>query len=128
MSATLKPDPIPADTSTMQTSRDHCGRNPVKAEDPETVAFMQTLMTPGLALLDVDLLRPAWHARAACRGQGAERFFLARGEHVGPAKAICSGCPVRAECLEAALADPWLAGVWAGTSARERERMRKAAS
>jgi WhiB family redox-sensing transcriptional regulator len=39
------------------------------------------------------------------------------------AKAICAGCQVRADCLEAGLEEKY--GVWGGTSARERARLRK---
>lgn len=85
------------------------------------------LMTPGAAdiglrLEDV-LRRPLWHAQAACRDEPVETFFPGRGDPVKPAKAICVGCPVRSECLEAALSDPTTAGVWGGTTGRERDRM-----
>jgi len=61
------------------------------------------LMAPGVALavelVDALAKRPAWHARAACRGLGPELFYPALGESVNPAMAICVLCPVRPECL-----------------------------
>jgi WhiB family transcriptional regulator, redox-sensing transcriptional regulator len=70
--------------------------------------------------------RPAWHADAACRGQ-ADLFFPVRGAPTEPAKAICARCPSREPCLAAALgmSDESTIGIWGGTSARERKRMRR---
>jgi WhiB family transcriptional regulator, redox-sensing transcriptional regulator len=44
------------------------------------------------------------------------------------ATAICGRGWVRQECLAYALNHPELAGIWGGTSARERMRLRKAAA
>ena len=72
-----------------------------------------------------DLLRRAsWQARSACRGQDMKWFFPDGTGTSRQAVRICSGCPVSAECLSFALADPSLKGVWAGTSERGRMRMR----
>jgi WhiB family redox-sensing transcriptional regulator len=68
--------------------------------------------------------RPEWMASGACRGADAGRFFPGRGQDVRPAKALCARCPVRADCLEYALADTGLQGIWGGTSARERRQIR----
>lgn len=68
--------------------------------------------------------RPEWHARAACRGVGAEVFFPERGELVSAAQAICEGCTVREECLEAAMAVPNTTGIWGGVTERKRRRIR----
>ena len=71
--------------------------------------------------------RPSWHARAACRGQGTERWFLQRGMSGAEARAYCDVCPVRAQCLRAALEMPECtdSGIWAGTTAKQRVRMRR---
>jgi WhiB family redox-sensing transcriptional regulator len=61
---------------------------------------------------------------AECSEWPAVDFFPVRADATGPAKAICSGCPVRQECLDYALADPSLVGVWSGTDERERRAMR----
>lgn len=89
--------------------------------------------SPGAAALLADLLRrPAWHAHAACRGQGPGPWFPERGappNATDDAKAICSGCPVRGECLSAAEDyGPTLQGVWAGQSQRDRQRARRGAA
>jgi WhiB family transcriptional regulator, redox-sensing transcriptional regulator len=79
----------------------------------------------------VELLeRPAWHARAACRGQGPDAFFVERGESSQPAKELCDGCEVRAECLSDALEVPVAAdaGIWGGLSARQRRLARRSAA
>ena len=69
--------------------------------------------------------RPAWMDEAACKGMDTRIFFPgSEGEHSNfDAMAICSGCPVQAECLEAGL---WEAqGVWGMTSERQRRKIRK---
>lgn len=67
--------------------------------------------------------RPEWHRLAACRGQGATAWFPERGDDVRPAKAVCATCTVAAPCGAAAQEF----GIWGGTSARERQRARRAA-
>lgn len=74
--------------------------------------------------------RPEWHQRAACRFADQALFFGPDGERDGPAKArrdkrakaICAGCPVRAECLEAALDRPERSGTWGGLTEAELKR------
>lgn len=68
---------------------------------------------------------PAWQQRAACRGSDPELFFPDRGEDADPAKKICADCPVRQECLEAALARGERFGIWGGMSERERRKIRR---
>ncbi len=43
------------------------------------------------------------------------------------AKAICRACPYMARCLEYALKNPELVGIWGGTNERQRKAMRKKA-
>jgi len=73
--------------------------------------------------------REEWMESAACRGMAANIFFPARqgGDHAtldaqaqatAIAKAICAGCPVKAECLEYATANGESMGIWGGVSAR----------
>ncbi len=88
------------------------------------------LMAPDVP--DVDTLaslvnRPAWMARAACRGTDTGAFFPGRGETLEAVRGVCDGCPVRAECLDFAMADPEIVGMWGGTSARERMILRREA-
>src|SRR5215203_4107546 len=69
------------------------------------------------------LLRPpAWHAGAACAGQGTAAFFQDDNRLPARARAICRDCPVRTPCLATAMADPLTQGVWAGTTTGERRK------
>lgn len=49
-----------------------------------------------------------------CHRENPELFFAESPADVETAKALCLGCPVRAECLSGALdrREPW--GVWGG--------------
>ena len=75
---------------------------------------------PDLAAGILGAGRPAWHARAACRGKGPAVFFAAS---TGTAVEVCAGCEVRPECAEAGEDEP--EGVWGGLTAPERSRLRK---
>lgn len=68
------------------------------------------------------LVRPAWHADAACREHPGLSWFPPRGDYraANAALEVCAACLVRAECLEFALARPDSAGLWGGTTARQR--------
>jgi WhiB family redox-sensing transcriptional regulator len=73
--------------------------------------------------------RMAWQERGRCRGLDTELFYpplesetpRQRRARESAAKAVCSGCPVRGECLAWALASDERLGVWGGKSERERE-------
>ncbi len=73
-------------------------------------------------------LNPQWQHRAACRGVAPGYMFPSRGEPVGPAVEVCNACPVKVECLAAALISPGGEGygVWGGLPARDRKRLRTA--
>lgn len=88
----------------------------------------------GLLLYDLDhiadeldrlLDRPAWMADGACR-EHRELDWIGPGNRytVAAARAVCAGCDVRAACLDYALADPSLEGIWAATTLYERRRLR----
>jgi WhiB family redox-sensing transcriptional regulator len=68
--------------------------------------------------------RSGWMLRGACRSEDPELFFpiSATGPgfaQVSSAKAVCSRCPVRANCLSYALiTQP--DGIWGGTTREER--------
>ncbi len=66
----------------------------------------------------------AWMQDALCPEVDSEIFFPENGESPALAKSVCALCPVRRECLRAALErgehEP---GVWGGTTQRERLRM-----
>lgn len=72
------------------------------------------LMTDADLLVVAELLNPpSWHADAACKHAGVN-FFPGPSEKAERAKAICRRCLVRDECLDYALGQPDLAGVWGG--------------
>ena len=81
----------------------------------------------GLPSLEELAQRPVWMKRAQCRGEDRALFFPALGANAANARAICSICPVRPECLAYALADPESAGVWGGFAERERRKLRSVA-
>lgn len=71
----------------------------------------------------------SWRDDAACFEVGDYPFFPSNEESVEPAKKLCRACPVRVQCLNFALSlEDNPAGVWGGTSVRERRRMRERAA
>ena len=77
----------------------------------------------GCELNDVD---HEWHDEALCRGLGPDLFFFERGDNYATmkeSKAICAVCPVKARCLEYAMANNIIHGIWGGTTAVERRAL-----
>lgn len=66
-----------------------------------------------------------WTQDAVCATADPEAWFPEVGGNNQAAKAICRSCPVRPECLEAALARDERFGVWGGLSEVERRKLRK---
>lgn len=70
-----------------------------------------------------------WQLKAACRGPQAIVFFPPahferkdeKIERERRAKAICAGCPVRAECLDYAMRIREQHGIWGGLNEVERK-------
>ena len=79
--------------------------------------------TPVAAFLAAVGDSAAWHERAACREHPAVDFFPKAEADAAAARAVCSRCPVVAECLAAAV-DNNEAGIWGATSERERRAVR----
>ncbi|HEX6519382.1 MAG TPA: WhiB family transcriptional regulator [Streptosporangiaceae bacterium] len=74
-----------------------------------------------------------WRARAACRITDPELFFPEGTagpvlQVIAQAKRICSGCPVRAWCLDWALAHGIAFGIWGGHTEQERQAHRIAST
>lgn len=70
-------------------------------------------------------MRRDWRHRALCRNEDPE-LFTAEGEtgaHVEQARHVCARCPVADACLEWATTRREKAGVWAGLTPGERERL-----
>jgi WhiB family redox-sensing transcriptional regulator len=75
---------------------------------------------------------PDWWADAACRDHPKDLFFPPPGtpsSSYAQARAICSSCSVRHECLVVALHYearpdvPYRYGMWGGYTPRERDRL-----
>ena len=72
-----------------------------------------------------------WVHLARCKDEDPELFFPVGTTgtsilQVELAKAVCRQCPVRAECLEWALATAQDSGVWGGLDEEERRAFRRA--
>jgi WhiB family redox-sensing transcriptional regulator len=63
----------------------------------------------------------SWEEEARCVAYDPEIFFEGRTDR--KAKAICRGCPVRLECLAAALDDRIEYGIWGGLDERQRRSL-----
>ncbi|GII99304.1 transcription factor WhiB [Sediminihabitans luteus] len=68
-----------------------------------------------------------WQERALCAQTDPEAFFPEKGGSTREAKKVCSGCEVRAECLEYALENDERFGIWGGLSERERRKLKRRA-
>ena len=69
-----------------------------------------------------------WRDLSRCRTEDPELFFpigigAPAAAQAAAAKAVCRLCPVAADCLRAALAEPHTAGVWGGTTEAERAEL-----
>ncbi|MFD7861607.1 WhiB family transcriptional regulator [Streptomyces sp. NPDC059783] len=63
-----------------------------------------------------------WHEDATCRTADPEELF-ADSTRQKRARAVCTGCPVRTECLVEALDNRVEWGVWGGMTERERRAL-----
>jgi WhiB family transcriptional regulator, redox-sensing transcriptional regulator len=80
----------------------------------------------GMQRITTKLLQPVeWQAKARCSEVDPEIFFPERGGSSKAARAVCSKCEVRMQCLEYALNNKEQFGIWGGTSERERRKLRK---
>jgi WhiB family redox-sensing transcriptional regulator len=85
---------------------------------PAAEESMPTFWAPGSAGEET------WRLDALCAETDPEAFFPEKGGSTREAKRVCTGCEVRAECLEFALANDERFGIWGGMSERERRRLR----
>lgn len=79
---------------------------------------MTALGCEGLTVTNHD-----WFARAACKGQDTDLFFVGPGEAIWEALVFCSRCTVRDECLRYAIDNQIPLGVWGGKSPRQRRNV-----
>jgi hypothetical protein len=65
------------------------------------------------------VLRAGWKQRSKCKTltptESDTLFFYESGQKANKARAFCSGCPVKQECLNYAILSKE-EGVWAGTT------------
>ena len=94
----------------------------------------RTAAGPDLAVLDFGVTalfaedeEESWQDRALCAQTDPEAFFPEKGGSTREAKKVCTGCEVKAECLEYALANDERFGIWGGLSERERRRIKRGA-
>lgn len=94
----------------------------------------RTVAGPELALVDLGAgaffeedEEESWQDRALCAQTDPEAFFPEKGGSTREAKKICTGCEVKTECLEYALANDERFGIWGGLSERERRRIKREA-
>ena len=66
---------------------------------------------------------PTWYTSARCKGIDPEIFYPISEDEGDEAKAICTDCPVRLQCLEFALANRERDGIWGGATEKERRRI-----
>lgn len=69
--------------------------------------------------------RPVWMQHAACRGEDPNLFFPRRGGDWDTPLAICRTCTVTDQCLQWALDHGEKAGIYGGTTERQRRRIRR---
>lgn len=79
--------------------------------------FLAALASPGAST--------AWQEYALCAQVDPDAFFVEKGQSTRPAKKVCAGCFVQAECLDYALERDERFGVWGGKSERERRRIKQ---
>ena len=80
--------------------------------------------------LSAPFVRHPWMDDALCTQVDPDLFFpqgkgsVTRSMAIA-ARGVCCDCTVRAECLQMAMDDPHLEGVWGGRTHEERRQMRK---
>ena len=82
----------------------------------------------GLRSTGLEAEAQSWQEQALCAETDPEAFFPEKGGSTREAKKICTGCEVKAQCLEYALSNDERFGIWGGLSERERRRLRRAAA
>ena len=95
------------------------------APDMEAVVETPISVVASSAILPDDRLLEGWYLRGACRGLESSIFYPDPAQAAEEARAldVCSGCEVRSECLEHALARRESTGIWGGTTERDRRRI-----
>lgn len=74
-------------------------------------------------LPNINISHESWESEANCIGVDPDLFFPEAGDKGEEAKEVCRGCPVQEQCLEKAIANREVGGIWGGTSESERRRI-----
>jgi WhiB family transcriptional regulator, redox-sensing transcriptional regulator len=64
-----------------------------------------------------------WEERAACRGADVELFFSVEEADQKEGLEFCARCTVRSECLESAIANREMYGIWGGMLETDRRSL-----
>lgn len=80
-----------------------------------------------LGVDDLDIEPEFWREAAACADDTEGLFFPDDGDigAINRAKAVCESCPVADVCLSYAIETNQTEGIWGGTTARERRKLRR---
>ena len=72
------------------------------------------------------LNRQAWMDRALCAEVDPDLFFPGKGDWAQAfrAKVVCRRCDVKELCLAYAVQNQEMHGIWGGTTAEQRKRLR----
>src|SRR3954454_11701646 len=70
----------------------------------------------GLMGIGLEADAQSWQEQALCAETDPEAFFPEKGGSTREAKKICTGCEVKAQCLEYALSNDERFGIWGGLS------------
>ena len=73
-----------------------------------------TARTPRRSLTAPARFAARWRELAGCRGVDFDLFFPERGESAEPARRVCARCPVRQPCLDYAISNRIVHGIWGG--------------
>ena len=77
--------------------------------------------------LPIEFRRADWMSDAACRDTDPNDWVTEHSTGMSKQREMCAECPVRQECLDYAMAEPTLKGMWGGLTATERTAIRGAA-
>lgn len=74
-----------------------------------------------------------WTDYAGCKGRDVNMFFPEHGikgtaKQIADAKAVCGICRVSAECLQTAIDNEEMFGIWGGLLPKERNKIRSSQS
>jgi WhiB family redox-sensing transcriptional regulator len=100
-----------------------------------TIPTVADMSGNGMSAIGLSKRSTDWHDAASCRGEAGRDFYPPFGgerkrERVAReqrAKTVCAVCPVRAQCLEHAIASGERYGVWGGLTFDERVTLRRTA-